>query len=99
MRKLLPGDVVLVDRGFLIEQHVAEELAHLVTPAFKGTRPRLTKEEMTNSRKVANVRIHVERCIGHLRRGFFSILQGRITVEELRKDGDAFAFFDKIMYV
>ena len=42
LRKLLPGDVVLADRGFLIEQHVAEELAHLVTPAFKGTRPRLT---------------------------------------------------------
>lgn len=98
LTKLVPGDQVLADRGFLVEESVAREGAELITPAFKGRRDRLTTEEVENSRIVSNVRIHVERVIGQLRRTF-TILEGKIKIDNLRADSDGLAFIDKIVFV
>ena len=82
----------------MISESVALMMAELITPAFKGTRPQLSQFEVENSRKVSNVRIHVERVIGQLKRNF-TILQGIITIDELRTDEDHLAFIDKITFV
>ncbi|KZS02881.1 Uncharacterized protein APZ42_034532 [Daphnia magna] len=64
---LKPGDEVFADRGFLIKKHIEESGAKLTTTAFFGKRSRLTRRETSFSRKVSNLRIHVERVIGRLR--------------------------------
>ena len=68
--KLQQGDVVLADRGFNVQESVAYRGATLNIPAFtkgKGQPPAADVEE---TRKLANVRIHVERVIGAMRQRF-----------------------------
>jgi hypothetical protein len=98
LTKLLPHDVVLADRGFLIAESVAMMGAELVTPAFKGLRPRITQLEVEQSRRISNVRIHVERVIGQLRKSF-NILQENLNVYEVQLDADGLAFIDKIAFL
>lgn len=93
LTKLLPGNQVLADRGFLVEEYVARYRVELVTPAFKGTREPLTVPEIEKSRIVFNVRIHVERVIGQLRLSY-TILHGKLKI-----DSDKLAFIDKIAFV
>lgn len=95
------GDVILADRGWLgpsIENELQLRRAHLVTPTFLGRRPRLTLRETIFSRKGSNVRIHVERVIGKLRRTY-KILTDRVPVNLLRKDENDLSFIDKIVFV
>ena len=68
LKHLLPGDVVLADRGFDVADSVVPYGATLDIPAFPCTRgcnqlgPSEVNIEATC--KLANVRIHVERFIG-----------------------------------
>ncbi len=80
---LLPGDVVLADRGFNIYELVAEQQAQLNIPSFTRGRKQLHPREVESTRKIANVRIHVERVIG-LVRNKFKILEGPIPIWLLR---------------
>lgn len=96
--KLQKDDVVLADRGFLVEEEVRKRGAKLITPAFLGRRTRLTRSEVNYSRKVSNVRIHVERVIGKLRQTF-RILRDRVPVSLVGGDKDKISFFDKIVFV
>jgi len=68
--KLLPGDVVLADRGFTIGESVAIMGASLHMPAFTKGREQLTALEVEQSRAISNVRIHVERVIGLVRQKY-----------------------------
>ncbi len=65
---LLPGDEVLADRGFTIDGILPQGVT-LTIPAFtKGHKDRrLPEEEVTRTRRIANVRIHVERAIRRLK--------------------------------
>ena len=65
--KLLPGDVVLADRGFDIKESVGMMQAKLHIPAFTKGKSQLSAMEVTETRTIANVRIHVERVIGNVR--------------------------------
>jgi len=96
--KLQKDDVVLADRGFLVEEEVRKRGATLRTPAFLGRRPRLTRREVNYSRKVSNVRIHVERVIGKLRQTY-RILRDRVPINLIGRDDDKISFFDKIVFV
>ena len=60
--KLLPGDVVLADRGFDISESVGMMQAKLHIPAF--TKTQLSAME---TKTIRNVRIHVECVIGNVR--------------------------------
>ena len=52
LRKLLPGGVVLADRGFDVEESVGLYAASLKIPAFtKGKLP-LSAKEVVESRKI-----------------------------------------------
>jgi hypothetical protein len=95
---LKEGDEVLADRGFLVKQSIEERGAKLTTPAFLGKRDRLTRRETSFSRKVSNVRIHVERVIGRLRETY-TILKHEVPIQLLRKGDTKLSFFDKIIFV
>lgn len=60
LKKLLPGDVVLADRGFDIADSVASMQATLYIPAFTKGKSQLSAMEVEEIRRIANVRIHVE---------------------------------------
>lgn len=55
LRKLLPGDIVLADRGFDIADSVGLYQAHLHIPAFTRGKKQLSAEEVEQTRKIANV--------------------------------------------
>ena len=68
--KLQQGDVVLADRGFNVQESVAYRGATLNIPAFTKGKAQLPAADVEQTRKVANVRIHVERVIGSVRQRF-----------------------------
>ena len=80
--KLLPGDIVLADRGFDIADSVGFYQAKLYIPAFTKGKKQLSVQEVEETRKIANVRIHVERVIGLVRRKYV-ILQSILPTESL----------------
>ena len=60
LKRLLPGDVVLADRSFDIAESVRAMRATLHIPAFTRGKSQLSALEIEETRKIANVRIHVE---------------------------------------
>ena len=84
LKKLLPGDVVLADRGFNIAESVGLMQACLHIPAFTKGKAQLSTLEVENTRTIANVRIHVERVIGCVRQKY-SILQGTLPIDFVSK--------------
>lgn len=99
LRKLLPGDIVLADRGFDIEDSVGFHQAKLHIPAFTKGKKQLSAVEVEDTRKIANVRIHVERVIGLVRRKY-NIMQGILPVQLVTsRKGDDLAPIDKIAII
>ena len=68
--KLVPGDVVMADRGFTVAESVGMRQARLVIPAFTKGKSQLDPVDVEKTRGIANVRIHVERVIGLLHRKY-----------------------------
>ena len=60
---LEPGDVVMADKGFDIQHLLAPKKAILNIPPFMGGKEQLTLQEEADTRRIASVRIHVERAI------------------------------------
>ena len=83
--KLLPGDLVMADRGFTIHDGTALKYAELAIPAFTKGKAQLDPFEVEKTRGIAAVRIHVERVIGLLRRKY-TILEGILPTELLTCD-------------
>ena len=95
LRKLLPGDIVLADRGFDIADSVGFYQAKLYIPAFTKGKKQLFAQEVKETRKIANVRIHVE-LIGLVHRKYV-IVQRILTTELVKaKPGESLAPIDKI---
>jgi len=82
LNKLVPGDMVMADRGFTIHESLVFKRAELAIPAFTKGKSQLDPIDVENTRGIANVRIHVERVIGLLRRKY-SILEGTLTTDYL----------------
>lgn len=71
--KLEPGDHVMADRGFQIEDILLPKGVKLIAPPFTrkcsyGKNKRLNASEIIKTRKIAHLRIHVERAIERLKR-------------------------------
>ena len=64
LSNLVPGDTVLADRGFDISDSVGSYCSTLKIPAFTRGKTQLSGIEVEQTRKIANVRIHIERVIG-----------------------------------
>lgn len=84
LNHLLPGDVVLADRGFDISDSVGMMQARLHIPSFTKGKDQLSAFEVEETRSIANVRIHVERVIGAVRQRY-SILRGILPIDFLTK--------------
>ena len=67
LNNLVPGDLVMADRGFTIEESLIFHQAQLAIPAFTKGKNQLDPFDIEKTRGIANVRIHVERVIGLLR--------------------------------
>ncbi|XP_031562632.1 uncharacterized protein LOC116298355 [Actinia tenebrosa] len=98
LEKLVPGDMVMADRGFTIHESVAFKRAKLVIPAFTKGKKQLDPFDVEHTRGIANVRIHVERVIGLLRRKF-TILQGTLPTDFLMSNPDSIPLIDNILRV
>ncbi|KAL1468263.1 hypothetical protein MTO96_041610 [Rhipicephalus appendiculatus] len=99
LNNLLPGDTVLADRGFTIGDAVGIHRARLEIPAFTRGKPQLSAWEVEKTRKIANVRIHVERVIGLLRRKY-KILSSTVPIDLLAvRKGDTVTQLDKVVAV
>jgi len=82
--KLLPGDVVLADRGFDIAESVSIKQASLYILAFMRGKEQLSALEIEETRSIANVRIHVKRIIGCVRQKY-TTLQSTLPINFVTK--------------
>ena len=81
MERLLHGDEVLADRGFLVSEEFASRGVTLRTPSFTRGKKQLSAAEVHSSKRISNVRIHVERVIGRMRN--FLILQSTVPLTQV----------------
>ena len=99
LRQLVPGDVVLADRGFNIDDDLRFYGAQLAIPSFTRGKKQLSLEEVEHSRRLSRVRIHVERIIGLLKQKY-TILDGPLPLNLIKhKDDGDYATIDKIVHI
>lgn len=98
LNNLLPGDVILADRGFTIHESVGMYCATVKLPPFTKGKKQLSQLEVDTSRQLSSVRIHVERVIGVLRQKY-TILEGRLPVNMLMVNDNGLCTLDKIVTV
>ena len=61
-----PGDSIMADRGFTIADLCEAKGARLNIPPMK-TKDQFTEAELLTTRRIASLRIHVERAIGRIK--------------------------------
>ncbi|XP_073670948.1 uncharacterized protein [Paramisgurnus dabryanus] len=99
LNKLLPGDIVLADRGFNIRESVGMMCAEVKIPTFTRGRAQLEAKDVEETRAIAHLRIHVERVIGVVRNKF-KFLHSTVPVNMLLKcEGENVMALDKIVTV
>jgi len=82
LKHILPGDEVMADRGFTIQDLLYSKKAKLNIPAFTHGK-QLTRREVTRTRRIASVRIHVERVIRRMK--VFKILKDTVHISMAKK--------------
>ena len=69
---LEPGDTIMADRGFELDEDLPEGVL-LNIPPFLNGKSQLSLEEENETRRIASVRVHVERAIERVKN--YRILQ------------------------
>lgn len=98
------GDQILADRGFpLFDDFMSACGVELLVPSFTRGKLQLSAREVEITRKIASVRIHIERVIGILKNRY-TILQGPLPITTVKRlsderDGSEFSSIDKILRV
>ena len=77
-----PGISIMADRGFTIKDMLKELNIDLNIPPFLDGHSQLTTEKIEVGRKIASLRIHVERAIGRMKS--YNILNGTIPLSMAR---------------
>ena len=77
-----PGVSVMADRGFTIRYQLEPLNIKLNIPPFMEGRRQLPAEEVKSGRRIASLRIHVERAIGRIKN--FSILKNTLPITMAR---------------
>ena len=98
LQNLLPGDTVLADRGFDISDSVGFHCSILKIPTFTKGRSQLFGIEVEQTRRIANVRIHVERVIRNIRKKF-SFLSATQPVDFVTSMDKSVTVLDKTVCV
>ena len=83
--KLLPGEVILADHGFTIEQAAGVYCAEVKIPPFIKGKKQLSKMEVDIAQQLEQVRIHIKRIIGLVRQKFL-ILQSTLPINMIKTD-------------
>ena len=95
---LIPGDVVLADRGFDISDSVGVMQAQLHIPAFTKGKSQLSALEVHQTCTIANVRIHVKCVIGNVKQKY-SMLQSSLPIHYVIKRNGNCPIIDNIGHV
>ena len=99
LHHLLPGDVVLADRGFTIEESVGFLCPEVKHPPFTQGKPQLSKLEVDTSKQLSQVRILVERVIGAVRQKYM-ILKSTLPISMITFTGDDnMSLIDKVITI
>lgn len=99
LENLLPGDVVLADRGFNVQDSAGIFCAEVKLPPFTKGKKQLSQCEVDRARQLSRVRIHVERVIGLLRLKY-KILRGTLPINFIKcSAGEEYSTIDKIVTV
>ncbi len=85
-----PGDTLLADRGFNIQELLLHKGVKLVIPPFLKAKKQFSNTDDQRTKQVANARIHVERVIGRIKD--FDIMKAELPLE-------MFDIFDHIVTV
>ncbi len=99
LSNLVPGDLILADRGFDISDLVGSYCSTIKMPAFTRGKAHLTGIEVEQTRKIANVRIHVERVIGNIRKKYSILSDTQPPIDFLLSPNDSNSLLDKIVCV
>ena len=95
----LPGDVVLADRGFNIQEAASMYCAEVKIPPYTKGKKQLSKLEIDMARRLSHIRIHVERVIGMVRQKY-TILQSTLPINMIMCEGDTeVSTIDKVVFV
>ena len=78
LEKLHPGDMLLVNRGFTIQELLNPYKVTINIPPFLGKRDKLTPQEELLTRRIAKARIHVERANERVKK--FRLLSGTLPL-------------------
>ncbi|XP_065901947.1 uncharacterized protein [Dysidea avara] len=76
IEKLEPGDEIMADKGFTIEDLLIPYGIRLNMPPFLQSNAQMAANDVFLTKKIASLRVHVERAIGRVKE--FRILQGNI---------------------
>ena len=74
-----PGDKLLADRGFNIQELLLHKGVKLVIPPFLKAKKQFSNADDQHTKQVANARIHVERVIGCMKD--FDIMKAELPLE------------------
>jgi hypothetical protein len=80
------GDLVMADKGFLVQDQLAAVGASLVMPNFLNDECQFTKKETEHNKKVASLRIHVERYMERLKNWHYFDRVIPITTSSIASD-------------
>ena len=89
LKNLLPGDLVLADRGFDIQDSCGLYCARLQIPSHTKGKHQLSPVEIETTRSIANVRIHIERVIGCVRQKYTILGHGVVPIDHLKSTDGA----------
>ena len=77
---LQPGDSIMADRGFDIMEDLSSLGVKLNIPPFLCGKCQLDSRELVQTRRIASLRIHVERCMERIKN--FHIFDGVMDVAD-----------------
>ena len=98
LKNILPGDIVLADRGFNIADSIGFYCGELKIPAFTKGKPQLSSLDIETIRRIASVRIHIERVLGLLRNKYKG-LESILPLDCLITGENGFCTLDKMAVV
>ena len=78
----------MADRGFDIKGLLETRKATLNIPPYLGQRQQLTGQELEETRRIAELQIHVERAIGGVKQ--FHVLHGVVPITLAKQLSDVF---------
>ena len=87
----------MLDRGFIIFELLGTHGAQLVIPSFTRGKKQLKPEDVELTRRIANVRIHVERVIRSIKQKY-SLLDRTLPIDFLLNRDESLTL-DKIVLI